>query len=104
MHRNFYKMRQKLIDKITEFINNGWELVADDTHRWVSYDGFYEVQFTLRKDDKEIYLHTETGGQDLEDKWSDKNPQQVYVDDMIFYLDDGFDIEYALGMINDYGA
>lgn len=104
MHRKFCKMRQKLIDKITEFINNGWELVADDTHRWCSCDGFYEVQFTLRKDDEEIYLHTESGGQDLEDEWSENNPQQVNVNDMIFYLDDGFDIEYALGMINDYGA
>ena len=104
MHRKFYKMRQQLIDKITEFVNNGWELVADDTHRWVSCDGFYEVEFTLRKDGEKIYLHTESGGQDLENEWSENNPQQVYVDDMIFYLDDGFDVEYALSMINDYGA
>lgn len=97
-------MRQQLIDKIREFVNNGWELVADDTHRWVSCDGFYEVQFTLRKGDEEIYLHTESGGQDLEDEWSENNPQQVYVDDIIFYLDDGFDIEYALSRINDYVA
>jgi len=72
--------------------------------RWCSCDGFYEVQFTLCKGDEEIYLHTECGGQDLEDEWSENNPQQVHVNDMIFYLDDGFYIEYALGMIDSYGA
>lgn len=100
-------MRQQLIDKITEYINNGWELIADNTHRWVESDGFYEVQFELHKGDDKIYLHTEIGGQDLEDEWSKNNPQQVSVNSMIFYLDDGFDIEYALGalgVINDYDA
>lgn len=95
-------MRQKLIDKINKLIDLGWELTASDTHRWCSSDGFYEVEFSLKKGDEKIYLHTESGDQDLEDNWSENNPQQIWVNDMIFYLDDGFDIEYALGTIDDY--
>jgi hypothetical protein len=65
------------LEKLKNLINHlidkyHFHLIASDTHRWVSGDGFYEVQFTLFEPDNalEIYLTTTSGGQDFEDEWS----------------------------------
>jgi hypothetical protein len=79
-------------------------LEADDTHRWVDTDGFYEVQFTIKFDnDKSIYLTTVYGGQTLQDEWSHANPQSVNYADFECMMDD-WDCEYALGRIREYFA
>lgn len=68
----------------------GWKIMADDTHRWCESDGFYEVEFHLHTEAGEVYINTESGGQDLEDEWSDNNPQEIS-DIRDCYLRDAFD-------------
>lgn len=68
--------------EIEDFVNGlinyyGWTITAHDTHRWVSCDGFYEVEFELNTEIGDIYINTKSGGQDLEDEWSRSNPQIV---------------------------
>ncbi len=97
-------MEQELLKQIKNKISNGWELVADDTHRWVESDGFYELQFELHKDNHKIYLHTESGGQDLEDEWSENNPQQVSAETVTNIMTDDFDFKYALKNIAEFNG
>ena len=95
------------IEATNEWRKNGYSVIEplEKISSIEAYDAYIINEWNKNvKDDDEIYLHTESGGQDLEDEWSENNPQQVNVNDMIFYLDDEFDIEYALRMINDYGA
>lgn len=89
-------MKKELLKQIKNKTSNGWKLVASDTHRWVESDGFYEVQFELHKDNHKIYLHAESGGQDLEDEWSKNNPQQVSAEILTNIMVDDFAFKYAL--------
>lgn len=67
------------IDIATELLEKiGGYIIADDTHRWVDTDGFYEVQFTLVLKEIEIYLGTVSGDSELQEAWSENNPQIVY--------------------------
>lgn len=67
-------------DELVSFIDNiiseeNWDIVADDTHRWVESDGFYEVEFNLETPYGDVYINNKSGGRDLQDEWSDANPQ-----------------------------
>lgn len=77
-----------------------WEIIADDTHRWVDSDGFYEVEFSLFTSftSENVYIHTECGGSDLQDSWSKNNPQKVYsISDC--YMEKWFDFDFFLGRL-----
>ena len=66
---------EKLFFKICKYLcyELGYTVYANDTHRWVDSDGWYEVQFTLYKDGKEIYINTQYGDRDLEEEWTNNN-------------------------------
>ena len=75
-------IKYNLADEIGSLIDSlisqeDWEIVADDTHRWVESDGWYEVQFMLHTDFGNIYINTESGNSELQEQWSDNNPQNV---------------------------
>lgn len=75
---NFEK---ELIDFFDNLISiEGWEIIAHDTHRWVRSDGFYEVEFNIKTNipDFEIYIRTKCGDMDLQEMWSENNPQKVH--------------------------
>ena len=86
-----------IINIIDQIINKtNFQLVASDTHRWVASDSFYEVQFMLEEDPKEknyndenhLYITTVSGDQNLEDEWSNNNPQVTSTFELINYIDD----------------
>ena len=92
------------LDEINDFANKlkfkyDWTIQADDTHRWVECDGFYEVEFMLYicedEKDGDVYINTESGGRDLEDEWSSSNPQDCPTFDYC-YMDDTWDWYYFL--------
>lgn len=66
---------EKLFFKICEYLcyELGYTVYANDTHRWVDSDGWYEVQFTLLNGEKEIYINTQYGDRDLEEEWTNNN-------------------------------
>ena len=66
---------EKIFFKICEYLcyELGYTVYANDTHRWVDSDGWYEVQFTLEKDGKDIYINTQYGDRDLEEEWTNNN-------------------------------
>ena len=80
------KNEDKLKNKIEEKINNGWLLMVSDTHRWCKSDGFYEMRFFLKKEEKTIYLHSYQGGKDLEDCYSKNNPQEIPICDLLTFM------------------
>lgn len=98
----------ELIHKVCK--EYGGVLISTDTHRWVESDGFYEVQFMIKfpesPDFKEcesgIFIHNESGNQKLEDEWSKTNPREVKFEDFEKYMDEDFDIKYAIEQINDF--
>lgn len=89
--KEFYDKRNEWVpdeleNEIKDFVNGlinqyEWTITADDTHRWVDTDGFYEVEFNLNTEIGDIYIHTECGDRDLEDEWSSNNPQEVELND-----------------------
>lgn len=54
-----------------------WTITADDTHRWVDSDGWYEVEFMMYTETGTVYINTESGDRELEELWSNDNPQEV---------------------------
>ena len=90
---------KKILEKLISDFD--YKIEADDTHRWVKSDGFYEVQFELIKDDIKIFIHNESGNQNLEDKWSKNNPQIVTVTQTLNLMDYDFDCEYVINMLNE---
>ena len=94
--------REKL-GKMIDIIKSKFDctIEADDTHRFVESDGFYEVQFTIRFENDYIYLYTKSGDSDLQDEWSPNNPQTVYWSDIQTELSLE-DCEYAISNIIDY--
>lgn len=83
-------LSEELECEIKDFVNGlisyyKWTITADDTHRLVDTDGFYEVEFELNTEIGDIYINTKSGGRDIEDEWSKSNPQRVELDDC--YLD-----------------
>lgn len=72
---------EKLFFKICEYLcyELGYTVYANDTHRWVDSDGWYEVEFTLLNGEKEIYINTQCGDRDLEEEWTNNNgPCEIY--------------------------
>lgn len=85
---NLEKKVELLFIKVCErFIYNGFRVFAVDTHRWCETDGFYEVEFSLQNGIKSMYIHTATGNQTLEDKWS-KNNGTCYIADVLEHIND----------------
>lgn len=79
-------LSEELVKEMEDFVNSliykyDWTITADDTHRWVECDGWYEVEFMLNTEIGEIYINTESGNQDLEDEWCENNPQDVNLED-----------------------
>lgn len=60
---------------------NNWSIIAADTHRWVDTDGWYEVEFHLETDFGDVYINNVDGDKDLEDIWSENNPQPAVLSD-----------------------
>lgn len=54
-----------------------WTITASDTHRWVDSDGWYEVEFMMYTETGTVYINTESGDRELEELWSNDNPQEV---------------------------
>lgn len=80
----------ELENEISDFVRSliykyDWTITADDTHRWVECDGWYEVEFMLNTEIGDIYIKTESGDQELEDEWSENNPQEVNLVDCYLY-------------------
>lgn len=101
------KILETAIEKVCKEHNG--VLTATDTHRWVESDGFYEVQFMIKfpnsdksEPDSGIFLHNESGGVDLENEWSKDNPREIQFSQLEKYLDDEWDINYAILQINDF--
>jgi hypothetical protein len=101
---------EDVLAKVLEFLYNGsdYSIIAHDTHRWVSCDGWYEVEFCITKSgeednygEKSIYLHTYCGDQDTEDVWSCEGYQSASVNDVITYMRDDFDYLYAMRNISE---
>lgn len=111
MSMNYYldefnrnEMESLLRLKCGEIIRNyEAKIKAKDTHRYCECDGFYELQFNLILDAYPggIYLHTVNSNQDLEDGWSDNNPQEVNITTVINFMDD-YDIAFALSEIDNF--
>jgi hypothetical protein len=83
-------MPEEFVKELEDFVGGligkyEWTITADDTHRWVECDGWYEVEFELNTEIGDIYINTESGDQDLEDEWSENNPQEVSLDDCYLY-------------------
>lgn len=83
-------MPDEFVKELEDFVGSliskyEWTITADDTHRWVDCDGWYEVEFELNTEIGDIYINTESGGQDLEDEWSKNNPQEVNLEDCCLY-------------------
>ena len=98
-----YDLEGELFQFFDELMSKyNWTIIADDTHRWVETDGWYEVAFYLITDFTErIYINTESGDIDLQNDWSENNPQEV---DNIreCYMDTVWDWNYFLvKLIND---
>ena len=90
-----YEFVNEIFNFVTSLMGKyDWYITADDTHRWVDCDGFYEVEFTLNTEIGKIYINTESGGRDLEEEWSENNPQQVGLCDC--YLNESWDWYYFL--------
>lgn len=90
LHSNDEWIPNELKSEIFDFVNDliykyNWAITADDTHRWVECDGFYEVEFELNTEIGDVYINTESGDQDLEDEWSKNNPQKVNLEDCYLY-------------------
>ena len=71
-----------LIDKKNYYI------AAHDTHRWISSDGWYELEYNLRNDSgTDVYLTTYSShDQDFEDEWSSEDEHHISPDEM--YMND----------------
>lgn len=85
LYKEYEYLPEELESEIEDFVNGlinkyGWTITAHDTHRWVSCDGFYEVEFEMNTEFGDIYINTKSGGQDLQDEWSRSNPQNVELD------------------------
>ena len=72
-------LEQEIVEIVDKIIReNDWGIEAHDTHRWVETDGFYEVEFHLyTENDGQVFIQNKSGGRDLEEEWSDSNPQRV---------------------------
>lgn len=75
-------MPDEFVKELEDFVGGliskyEWTITADDTHRWVDTDGWYEVEFNVNTEIGDIYINTESGDQDLEDEWSENNPQGI---------------------------
>ncbi|MBP5454928.1 MAG: hypothetical protein J6Y37_00330 [Paludibacteraceae bacterium] len=71
-----------VIEEMERFVDglvsrHDWRIEAEDTGRWFYLDGWYEVAFWLRTDVGDVYIKTESGGRELEELWSEDNPQDV---------------------------
>lgn len=94
-------------DELVDFINGliwkyNWRIEADDTHRWVETDGFYEVEFHLYTEKGSVYINNKSGDNDLQEEWSENNPQNL---DTIAdcYMYSAWDWYYFLdGLIKEY--
>lgn len=66
---SIYDIFERVLQDLTE--NKGYSIWAHDTHRWISTDGWYELEYELhRKDIKNIYLTTYCSyEQSFEDEW-----------------------------------
>lgn len=68
------EIRQYVEDLIFKY---NWTITASDTHRWVDSDGWYEVEFMMYTETGTVYINTESGDRELEELWSNDNPQEV---------------------------
>lgn len=69
-------METQLVTKVLDYLDNtsSWRLDAHDTHRWISCDGFYELEYELKclyPGGEDIYLYTHcTSDLEFEKEWS----------------------------------
>lgn len=88
---------EQLVNFIDGIINEeGWDIIADDTHRWVESDGFYEVEFNLSTPYEDVYINCKSGGRDLQDEWSESNPQYCHSIDECYLDERSWDWYYFL--------
>ena len=88
---------EELVNFIDGIINEeGWDIIADDTHRWVESDGFYEVEFNLSTPYGDVYINNKSGGRDLQDEWSESNPHYCHSIDECYLDEQSWDWYYFL--------
>ena len=66
---SIYDIFERVLQDLT--VNKGYDIWAHDTHRWISTDGWYELEYELHRSDIEnIYLTTYCSyEQSFEDEW-----------------------------------
>ena len=78
---------ETVLQELTE--EKGYHIYAHDTHRWISCDGWYELEYNLQDDNGlDVYITTyNSHEQDFEDEWSSE---------------DGHNVSYTEVYCNDY--
>ena len=93
-----------LMDRVLKYLTEekGYFIHAGDTHRWISCDGWYELEYHLCYNNGKdlafsIYLNTySTSNQGFEDTWKSSDGHTIGYDEIIWgYSDDDFDYRYA---------
>jgi len=93
-----------LMDRVLKYLTEekGYFIHAGDTHRWISCDGWYELEYHLCFNNGKdlaysIYLNTySTSDQDFEDTWKSNDGHTISYNEIIWgYSDDDFDYRYA---------
>ena len=77
---------KKILTYLTE--EKSYFIYAHDTHRWISSDGWYELEYNLQDDNgTDVYLTTYSSHeQDFEDDWSSEDGHHVTPGDL--YMND----------------
>ena len=72
------ELRDEIFNYIEKLMGKyNWSITADDTHRWVESDGWYEVEFMMTTENGEVYINTVSGDMELQEEWSKNNPQSA---------------------------
>lgn len=77
-----YNLLNKILTYLTE--EKSYFIYAHDTHRWISSDGWYELEYNLQDDNgTDVYLTTYSSHeQEFEDDWSSEDGYHVTPGDL----------------------
>ena len=86
---------ETVLKNLTE--DKGYRIYAHDTHRWISTDGWYELEYNLQDDNGlDLYITTYSSHeQEFEDEWSSENGHDVSYSE-VYYSDFEWTPKYAL--------
>lgn len=86
---------ETVLKYLTETKN--YHIHAHDTHRWISLDGWYELEYNLQDDNGlDLYITTYSSyDQDFEDEWTSESGHSVSSSE-VYYSDGDWTPKYAL--------